>query len=80
MEIADNAVSVSNANRSRFDRYTGTYDHMCSIPENLTCVRRAHKYFGASGLEKRKEIQPDIPDSRNASRSTNYVPYELSEC
>ncbi|KAH7111331.1 hypothetical protein B0J11DRAFT_512193 [Dendryphion nanum] len=43
------------------------------------CIKRTREYLGAGGPERHREIQSDSSDSRNASRSTNYVPYELGE-
>lgn len=71
---------TSIENRSMFDRYTGTYNHTGSTPESPMCFTRTREYFGAGEPKKYKEIQSDSSDSRNSSRSTNYVPYELGEC
>lgn len=71
---------TSIENRSIFDRYTGTYDHTGLTPESLMCITRTREYFGAGGPKTYKEIQSDSSDSKNSSRSTNYVPYELGEC
>jgi hypothetical protein len=74
----DYFTSIENC--SIFDRYTGTYDHIGLTPESPMCITRTREYFGAGGPKKHKEIQSDSSDLRDASRSTNYVPYELGEC
>lgn len=69
MEIAD-----------KVDFYTGTYGHIGLVPENLVCITRTGEYFGADGPKRHKEIRSDSSDSIKTSRSTKYIPYELSEC
>jgi hypothetical protein len=71
---------TSIENRPIFDRYTGTYDHTDLTPESPMCITRTREFLSAGGRKKYKEIQSDSSDSRNSSRSTNYVPYELGEC
>jgi hypothetical protein len=71
---------TSIEDRSVLDRYTGTYDHIGLTRASLTCITKTREYFGAGGPRKHKEIQSASSDSRNVSRSTNYVPYELGEC
>lgn len=74
----DNSTSIQD--RSVLDRYTGTYDNIGLPSESLMGSTRTREYSGTDGPKKHEKIQPDSSDSGNASRSTNYVPYELGEC